>query len=104
MTSFCWPVKSWNRLVLHKPINMMKRELIQKQEATLLDLLDNCSPASAPCSSSYIGYGGGSVHPGAATQLCAGDEALKSLCPCGCSGLLGLSELSGGVAEDRRLL
>lgn len=31
-------MKSWNGLVLRKPIDMEKRELIQKQEATLLDL------------------------------------------------------------------
>lgn len=35
---FCQPVKSWNGLVLRKPIDMEKRELIQRQEATLLDL------------------------------------------------------------------
>ena len=38
LTFFCQPVKSWNGLVLRKPIDMEKRELIQKQEATLLDL------------------------------------------------------------------
>ncbi|KAG8136465.1 hypothetical protein E2320_005042, partial [Naja naja] len=31
-------VRSWNGLVLRKPIDMEKRELIQNQEATLLDL------------------------------------------------------------------
>ncbi|XP_055975198.1 trafficking protein particle complex subunit 10 isoform X1 [Sorex fumeus] len=35
---FCQPVKSWNGLVLRKPIDMEKRELVQRQEATLLDL------------------------------------------------------------------
>ncbi|XP_024417855.2 trafficking protein particle complex subunit 10 isoform X2 [Desmodus rotundus] len=35
---FCQPVKSWNGLILRKPIDMEKRELIQRQEATLLDL------------------------------------------------------------------
>lgn len=38
LTFFCQPVKSWNGLVLRKPIDMEKRELIQRQEATLLDL------------------------------------------------------------------
>ncbi|KAG8513712.1 Trafficking protein particle complex subunit 10, partial [Galemys pyrenaicus] len=35
---FCQPVKSWDGLALRKPIDMEKRELIQRQEATLLDL------------------------------------------------------------------
>ncbi|XP_059248448.1 trafficking protein particle complex subunit 10 isoform X1 [Mustela nigripes] len=35
---FCEPVRSWNGLILRKPIDMEKRELIQRQEATLLDL------------------------------------------------------------------
>ncbi|XP_074851443.1 trafficking protein particle complex subunit 10 isoform X2 [Carettochelys insculpta] len=38
LTFFCQPVKSWNGLILRKPIDMEKRELIQNQEATLLDL------------------------------------------------------------------
>ncbi|XP_005375931.1 PREDICTED: trafficking protein particle complex subunit 10 [Chinchilla lanigera] len=38
LTFFCQPVKSWNGLVLRKPIDMEKRELIQRREATLLDL------------------------------------------------------------------
>ncbi|XP_059542566.1 trafficking protein particle complex subunit 10 isoform X4 [Myotis daubentonii] len=38
LTFFCQPVKSWNGLTLRKPIDMEKRELIQRQEATLLDL------------------------------------------------------------------
>ncbi|XP_051871190.1 trafficking protein particle complex subunit 10 isoform X2 [Pristis pectinata] len=38
LTSFCQPVRSWNGLVLRKPIDMEKRELIQKNQATLLDL------------------------------------------------------------------
>ncbi|XP_059506058.1 trafficking protein particle complex subunit 10 isoform X1 [Stegostoma tigrinum] len=38
LTSFCQPVRSWNGLVLRKPIDMEKRELIQKNKATLLDL------------------------------------------------------------------
>ncbi|XP_038615987.1 trafficking protein particle complex subunit 10 isoform X2 [Tachyglossus aculeatus] len=38
LTFFCQPVKSWNGLILRKPIDMEKRELIQSQEATLLDL------------------------------------------------------------------
>ncbi|XP_069745228.1 trafficking protein particle complex subunit 10 isoform X2 [Narcine bancroftii] len=38
LTSFCQPVRSWNGLVLRKPIDMEKRELIQKSQATLLDL------------------------------------------------------------------
>eukprot|EP00061_Rhincodon_typus_P014522 g41589.t1 len=40
LTSFCQPVRSWNGLVLRKPIDMEKRELIQKNKATLLDLPD----------------------------------------------------------------
>ncbi|XP_037380763.1 trafficking protein particle complex subunit 10 isoform X2 [Talpa occidentalis] len=35
---FCQPVKSWDGLILRKPIDMEKRALIQRQEATLLDL------------------------------------------------------------------
>ncbi|XP_067849510.1 trafficking protein particle complex subunit 10 [Heptranchias perlo] len=38
LTSFCQPVRSWNGLVLRKPIDMEKREFIQKNKATLLDL------------------------------------------------------------------
>ncbi|XP_068931105.1 trafficking protein particle complex subunit 10 isoform X1 [Petaurus breviceps papuanus] len=38
LTFFCQSVKSWNGLILRKPIDMEKRELIQSQEATLLDL------------------------------------------------------------------
>ncbi|XP_027439430.1 trafficking protein particle complex subunit 10 isoform X7 [Zalophus californianus] len=38
LTFFCQPVKSWDGLVLRKPIDMEKRELIQRQEATVLDL------------------------------------------------------------------
>ncbi|XP_039713523.1 trafficking protein particle complex subunit 10 isoform X5 [Pteropus medius] len=38
LTFFCQPVKSWNGLILRKPIDMEKRELIQRQEATLLEL------------------------------------------------------------------
>lgn len=38
LTFFCQPVKSWNGLVLRKPIDMEKRELVQRREATLLDL------------------------------------------------------------------
>ncbi|KAL2087522.1 hypothetical protein ACEWY4_016350 [Coilia grayii] len=36
--SFCQPVRSWNGLVLRRPIDMEKRELIQRGEASLLDL------------------------------------------------------------------
>ncbi|XP_072900857.1 trafficking protein particle complex subunit 10 isoform X1 [Hemitrygon akajei] len=38
LASFCQPVRSWNGLVLRKPIDMEKRELIQRNQATLLDL------------------------------------------------------------------
>ncbi|XP_011857916.1 PREDICTED: trafficking protein particle complex subunit 10 [Mandrillus leucophaeus] len=38
LTFFCQPVKSWNGLILRKPIDMEKRESIQRREATLLDL------------------------------------------------------------------
>lgn len=38
LTSFCQPVHSWNGLVLRKPIDMEKRDLIQKSKATLLDM------------------------------------------------------------------
>lgn len=38
LTSFCQPVKSWDGLILRKPIDMEKRGLIQRQEAALLDL------------------------------------------------------------------
>lgn len=36
--SFCQPVRSWNGLLLRRPIDMEKRELIQRSEASLLDL------------------------------------------------------------------
>ncbi|KAF4107814.1 trafficking protein particle complex subunit 10 [Onychostoma macrolepis] len=36
--SFCQPVRSWNGLLLRRPIDMEKRDLIQKGEASLLDL------------------------------------------------------------------
>ncbi|XP_020782651.1 trafficking protein particle complex subunit 10 [Boleophthalmus pectinirostris] len=36
--SFCAPVKCWNGLLLRRPIDMEKRDLIQKGEASLLDL------------------------------------------------------------------
>ncbi|XP_004594143.2 trafficking protein particle complex subunit 10 isoform X1 [Ochotona princeps] len=35
---FCQPVRSWSGLVLRRPIDMEKRELVQRREATLLDL------------------------------------------------------------------
>lgn len=38
LTSFCQAVQSWDGLILRKPIDMEKRELIQKREASLLDL------------------------------------------------------------------
>ncbi|XP_020338243.1 trafficking protein particle complex subunit 10-like [Oncorhynchus kisutch] len=36
--SFCTPVKRWSGLLLRRPIDMEKRELIQRGEASLLDL------------------------------------------------------------------
>ncbi|KAM9417951.1 trafficking protein particle complex subunit 10 [Salvelinus alpinus] len=36
--SFCAPVKRWSGLLLRRPIDMEKRELIQRSEASLLDL------------------------------------------------------------------
>lgn len=36
--SFCAPVKRWSGLLLRRPIDMEKRELIQCGEASLLDL------------------------------------------------------------------
>ncbi|KAK7938798.1 hypothetical protein WMY93_002124 [Mugilogobius chulae] len=36
--SFCAPVRCWNGLLLRRPIDMEKRDLIQKGEASLLDL------------------------------------------------------------------
>lgn len=36
--SFCQPVRNWNGLLLRRPIDMEKRELIQRSEASLLDL------------------------------------------------------------------
>uniref|UniRef100_A0AAV2JTX4 TRAPPC10/Trs130 N-terminal domain-containing protein n=1 Tax=Knipowitschia caucasica TaxID=637954 RepID=A0AAV2JTX4_KNICA len=36
--SFCAPVRCWNGLLLRRPIDMEKRELIQRGEASLLDL------------------------------------------------------------------
>ncbi|XP_061091559.1 trafficking protein particle complex subunit 10-like isoform X1 [Conger conger] len=36
--SFCAPVRCWNGLVLRRPIDMEKREQIQRDQATLLDL------------------------------------------------------------------
>nr|XP_033797584.1 trafficking protein particle complex subunit 10 isoform X3 [Geotrypetes seraphini] len=38
LSSFCQPVRSWDGLILRKPIDMEKRDLIQKREVTLLDL------------------------------------------------------------------
>ncbi|XP_069491778.1 trafficking protein particle complex subunit 10 [Ambystoma mexicanum] len=38
LSSFCQEVQSWDGLILRKPIDMEKRELIQKREASLLDL------------------------------------------------------------------
>ncbi|XP_053561093.1 trafficking protein particle complex subunit 10 [Bombina bombina] len=38
LSSFCQPVQSWDGLALRKPIDMEKRELIQRHKATLLDL------------------------------------------------------------------
>ncbi|XP_028656367.1 trafficking protein particle complex subunit 10 isoform X1 [Erpetoichthys calabaricus] len=38
LKSFCQPVRSWNGLILRKPIDMEKRDLIQKNGASLLDL------------------------------------------------------------------
>ncbi|KAJ1112124.1 hypothetical protein NDU88_000392 [Pleurodeles waltl] len=38
LTSFCQAVQNWDGLILRKPIDMEKRELIQKREASLLDL------------------------------------------------------------------
>lgn len=36
--SFCQAVRNWNGLLLRRPIDMEKRELIQRSEASLLDL------------------------------------------------------------------
>ncbi|XP_076879647.1 LOW QUALITY PROTEIN: trafficking protein particle complex subunit 10 [Brachyhypopomus gauderio] len=36
--SFCQPVRSWTGLLLRRPIDMEKREVIQRGEASLLDL------------------------------------------------------------------
>ncbi|KAM4699256.1 trafficking protein particle complex subunit 10 isoform 2-T2 [Discoglossus pictus] len=38
LSSFCQPVQSWDGLALRKPIDMEKRDLIQRGRATLLDL------------------------------------------------------------------
>uniref|UniRef100_A0A4W3JL46 Trafficking protein particle complex subunit 10 n=1 Tax=Callorhinchus milii TaxID=7868 RepID=A0A4W3JL46_CALMI len=38
LACFCQPVRSWKGLVLRKPIDMEKRELIQRNQATLLGL------------------------------------------------------------------
>ncbi|MBN3304545.1 TPC10 protein, partial [Amia calva] len=38
LSSFCQPVRSWNGLILRKPIDMEKRDLIQRSQASLLDL------------------------------------------------------------------
>ncbi|KAJ8350904.1 hypothetical protein SKAU_G00260340 [Synaphobranchus kaupii] len=38
LSSFCAPVRSWNGLVLRRPIDMEKREQIQRGQASLLDL------------------------------------------------------------------
>lgn len=38
LSSFCQPVRSWNGLLLRRPIDMEKRELIQSSKASLLDL------------------------------------------------------------------
>lgn len=36
--SFCQPLRSWNGLLLRRPIDMEKREQIQHSQASLLDL------------------------------------------------------------------
>lgn len=36
--SFCAPVRNWGGLLLRRPIDMEKRDLIQRGEANLLDL------------------------------------------------------------------
>lgn len=38
LCSFCQPVRSWNGLLLRRPIDMEKRDLIQRGDASLLDL------------------------------------------------------------------
>lgn len=38
LASFCQPVRSWSGLVLRRPIDMEKRELVRRREASLLDL------------------------------------------------------------------
>ncbi|KAM4689855.1 LOW QUALITY PROTEIN: trafficking protein particle complex subunit 10-like [Rhinophrynus dorsalis] len=38
LSSFCQPVKSWDGLALRKPIDMEKRDLIQRRRANLLEL------------------------------------------------------------------
>uniref|UniRef100_A0A8C5MWF2 Trafficking protein particle complex subunit 10 n=1 Tax=Leptobrachium leishanense TaxID=445787 RepID=A0A8C5MWF2_9ANUR len=38
LSSFCQPVQSWDGLALRKPIDMEKRDLIQKRSANLLEL------------------------------------------------------------------
>lgn len=38
LSSFCQPVQSWDGLALRKPIDMEKRELIQRRRANLLEL------------------------------------------------------------------
>ncbi|XP_018595482.1 trafficking protein particle complex subunit 10 isoform X2 [Scleropages formosus] len=38
LCSFCQPLRSWNGLLLRRPIDMEKRELIQHGQASLLDL------------------------------------------------------------------
>ncbi|XP_063301825.1 trafficking protein particle complex subunit 10 isoform X2 [Pelobates fuscus] len=38
LSSFCQPVQSWDGLALRKPIDMEKRDMIQKRRANLLEL------------------------------------------------------------------
>ncbi|KAG8431029.1 hypothetical protein GDO86_019539 [Hymenochirus boettgeri] len=38
LSSFCQPVRSWDGLALRKPIDMEKRDLIQRRQANLLEL------------------------------------------------------------------
>lgn len=38
LSSFCQPVQSWDGLSLRKPIDMEKRDMIQKRRANLLEL------------------------------------------------------------------
>lgn len=103
--SFCAPVRSWSGLLLRRPIDMEKRDGIQRGEASLLDLRSYLF--SPPVHLTHLppeALGGDAESPGAAAQLCPGATPAGGVCAGGGARLLGVSQLFGGSAQDRGLL